>query len=480
MIQGLSHLTLITRDLQRMSTILETVLDGRELYASGDATFSVAREKFYDVGGVWVAIMEGEPLPTRTYNHIAFKIEPAEFDAYRDRIERLGLELREPRPRVEGEGRSLYFYDDDNHLFELHAGTLDERLRRYEEPRARIIPPACGECGPEGRVGVVKPERGRASDGLNGPAITGTHSPGRTTPTPAPPRKGEGIVGSGRSRAEALTLLRRAFAGAGLEEAALEARLLLLGALELDGSALVTRPDEALTAEQAARLEGFARRRLAREPVARILGEREFWSLPFALSPETLVPRPETETVVETVLALRPDRKAPMRLLDLGTGSGCLLVALLHEYGQAFGVGLDRSLGALATARRNAFRNGVGARAAFAQGDWAASLRGSFDVIVSNPPYIRTDVLPTLEPDVRIYDPSLALDGGQDGLDAYRTVLHAAGRLLGSDGILALEIGYDQEAPIRDLAPLAGLDVLRVAPDLGGHPRCVALKRTRS
>jgi catechol 2,3-dioxygenase-like lactoylglutathione lyase family enzyme len=131
MIEGLSHITLITRDLARMGTIIETVLDGREVYASGDATFSVSREKFYLVGPVWIAVMEGEPLPSRTYNHIAFKIDEAALDAYRARIESLGLDLRDSRPRVEGEGRSLYFYDDDNHLFELHTGTLEERLRRY-------------------------------------------------------------------------------------------------------------------------------------------------------------------------------------------------------------------------------------------------------------------------------------------------------------------------------------------------------------
>lgn len=430
MIQGLSHVTLIVRDLKRMSTIVETVLDGRELYASGDATFSLAREKFYDVGGVWVAIMEGEPLPTRTYNHIAFKIDASEIGSYRRRIERLGLDLRESRPRVEGEGHSLYFYDDDNHLFELHTGTLEERLRRY----------------------------------------------GRTS---LPDRRG-GTIGPGVSVSRALASVRRAFTEAGMEEAALDARLLALGALEIDGIDLVTRPDAPLTEGQAARLEDFVRRRLAREPVARILGEREFWGLPFALSPETLVPRPETETVVETVLTLRQDRTAPLRILDLGTGSGCLLVALLHEYGQAFGIGTDRAFGALATARRNAVRNGVGGRAAFARGDWAAALRGPFDVIVSNPPYIRSSVIATLDPDVRTYDPGLALDGGPDGLDAYRVILGEAERLLAADGVLALEIGYDQEAQIRDLAPRAGLDVLRVAPDLMKHPRCVALNRTRS
>jgi catechol 2,3-dioxygenase-like lactoylglutathione lyase family enzyme len=133
MIEGLSHITLITRDLERMSAIVEQVLDGREVYSSGDDTFSLSREKFFVVGSHWIAIMEGESLAERTYNHVAFKIAPKDVDAYRRRIESLGLTFRESRPRVEGEGRSLYFYDDDNHLFELHTGTLEERLERYRK-----------------------------------------------------------------------------------------------------------------------------------------------------------------------------------------------------------------------------------------------------------------------------------------------------------------------------------------------------------
>ncbi len=134
-IEGLSHITLITRDLDRMTTIIEQALGGREIYSSGDDTFSLSREKFFDVGGLWIAVMEGESLPSRTYNHIAFKIPAPAIEDYRRRIETLGLEVRESRPRVEGEGHSLYFYDDDNHLFELHTGTLEERLERYRRGR---------------------------------------------------------------------------------------------------------------------------------------------------------------------------------------------------------------------------------------------------------------------------------------------------------------------------------------------------------
>ena len=134
-IEGLSHITLIARDLDRMSAIVEGALGGREIYSSGNDTFSLSREKFFDVGGLWIAVMEGESLPTRTYNHIAFRIPAAAIGECRARIEALGLEMRESRPRVEGEGHSLYFYDDDNHLFELHSGTLGERLERYRQGR---------------------------------------------------------------------------------------------------------------------------------------------------------------------------------------------------------------------------------------------------------------------------------------------------------------------------------------------------------
>ncbi|MBD2747633.1 FosX/FosE/FosI family fosfomycin resistance thiol transferase [Microvirga sp. BT688] len=136
-VEGLSHITLITRDLARMTAIVEGALGGREIYSSGDDTFSISREKFFDVGGLWIAVMEGESLPSRTYNHIAFKIPASSIGEYRARIEALGLEIRESRPRVEGEGHSLYFYDDDNHLFELHTGTLEERLERYRRGRNR-------------------------------------------------------------------------------------------------------------------------------------------------------------------------------------------------------------------------------------------------------------------------------------------------------------------------------------------------------
>jgi release factor glutamine methyltransferase len=300
-------------------------------------------------------------------------------------------------------------------------------------------------------------------------------SPGQTTPTPAPPRKGEGTTGA--SRAQALNKLRQTLTQFGFETAALDARLLLLTALGISATDLVIHPDAPVSPEQEQILADFTRRRLDHEPVARIVGEREFWGLPFRLSPETLVPRPDTETVLATVLELLPDRQAPLRIVDFGTGSGCILVALLHELPKAIGLGVDLSEGALRTARENAWANGVGERSHFVASRWAETLSGTFDVIVSNPPYIASAVIPALDEEVREHDPLLALDGGQDGLEPYRILLGEAGRLLAPDGLLAVEIGYDQEEALRSLAAEKGLEILQVAHDLSGHPRCVAMKR---
>jgi release factor glutamine methyltransferase len=280
------------------------------------------------------------------------------------------------------------------------------------------------------------------------------------------------------TREQALRDLRRALSEAGFETAALDARLLVLAALAISPTDLIARPDTALTPDETERLAALARRRLAHEPVARIVGEREFWGLPFRLSPETLVPRPDTETVVETALGLIPDRQEALRIVDFGTGSGCILTALLHELPRAQGLGIDRSFGALGTARLNAHMNGVGNRSLFAASDWASAVRGPFDLLVSNPPYIASAAIPGLDAEVREHDPLPALDGGADGLDAYRVLLGEAGRLLRPGGLAVLEIGYDQAAALRQLAQAHGLDVLRVAHDLSGHPRCVALKQT--
>jgi len=283
------------------------------------------------------------------------------------------------------------------------------------------------------------------------------------------------VLGAETTRQGALAALRRALDAAGIDNPALDARVLLTHALQIGAVALAADPHVTLGEDGARRLRGAAERRLAREPVARIVGEREFWGLPFALSPETLVPRPESETVVETALRHRPERTR--RVLDLGTGSGCLLVALLHEIPGATGIGIDRSPAALVTARSNAARNGVADRASFLAGDWGAAVDERFDLIVSNPPYIVSGVIQGLEPEVRAHDPLLALDGGADGLSAYRAILEQAAGLLAPAGVVAVEIGFDQGATVPGLGRGAGLEVLEVARDLGGQPRAVALKR---
>jgi release factor glutamine methyltransferase len=279
---------------------------------------------------------------------------------------------------------------------------------------------------------------------------------------------------------EAVRRARRRFAEAGLPSPDLDARWLLAHALDRDERRMMLEADAPLASEEAALVEAVIARRLAGEPVDRILGEREFWGLPFRLSPETLSPRPDTETLVEAALAALAGRGTAPRILDLGTGSGAILVALLHDCHGAFGIGVDRSEGAARQARANAVTNGVGSRAAVLVGDWDAGLDGRFDLVVSNPPYIATCDLAGLDAEVREHDPRLALDGGADGLDAYRRVVAAAARLLVPGGVAVIELGIGQEEAVAALAGSAGLVVGGPARrDLGGVPRALVLHRAR-
>ncbi|MEA2819417.1 MAG: release factor glutamine methyltransferase [Bradyrhizobium sp.] len=250
------------------------------------------------------------------------------------------------------------------------------------------------------------------------------------------------------------------FKDAGLDSADLDARILVGSVLGLDLTGLIAAAARILTRDEAARLEGFARRRIASEPVARILGLKEFWGLPLRLSPATLVPRPDTETVVEAALEiLRAEARhdATLRIADLGTGSGAILLALLSELPDAFGVGTDISVPALRTARDNARQLGFMARAAFLACDYAAALSGPFGLIVSNPPYIRSAEIASLEAEVRDHDPRRALDGGFDGLDAYRLIASQASRLLAPGGALVMEVGHGQSGDVQGLLTAAGL-----------------------
>jgi len=235
-----------------------------------------------------------------------------------------------------------------------------------------------------------------------------------------------------------------------------EARLLLAHALGLTQSDLIRDSGRPINT---AAYDDLLNRRAGHEPLALIVGRREFWSLSFAVSPATLIPRPDTETLVEAALARFAGRAAPRRILDLGTGTGCLLLALLTEFPSAFGIGLDVAPEAAALARANAARLGLGARAAFAVADWTDSVLGRFDLIVSNPPYIREGDIAGLMPEVAHHEPRRALDGGADGFDAYRAIVPRLAHHLEPDGAAVLELGVGQANYVAGLARNAGLAV---------------------
>jgi release factor glutamine methyltransferase len=275
-------------------------------------------------------------------------------------------------------------------------------------------------------------------------------------------------------------VLARAFREHGIDSPDLDARLLVGHALELDHSSLVAQSRRVLSAAEAAVVSALKARRLGREPVARIIGHKEFWGLRLQINRETLLPRPESETVVEAALAVLASERpgAPALLLaDLGTGSGALLLALLAELPHASGIGTDLDQRALACARDNAVRLGMGARASFLACDYASALGGRFDLIVSNPPYVARGDIAGLPPEVREFDPHRALDGGADGLDGYRVIAGDAKRLLAARGALVLELGQGQLDVVTALFAAAGLAPAG-APfcDLAGTARALVLR----
>ena len=272
--------------------------------------------------------------------------------------------------------------------------------------------------------------------------------------------------------------LAERFRKAGIESAEADARLLIAHALGIDRSELLANGERPLNGREIRAIDAFAARRLKREPVARILGAKEFWSLMLEVTPAVLVPRPDTETVIEAALdfvvrgGLRMER---LRILDIGTGSGALLLALLSELPNALGTGTDISAAALAVARANAERHGLAPRCSFVACNIADGLQGPFDLIVSNPPYVAHGDIATLAPEVRDYDPAAALDGGSDGLDGYRAITADAGRLLAPGGRLIVELGAGQEGAVRALFTKAGLIVGKARADLGGIARALSV-----
>ena len=275
--------------------------------------------------------------------------------------------------------------------------------------------------------------------------------------------------------AQARRALTDVFRQAGLDSPELDARLLVGHALDLDHTGLTIESGRSLGGDAAHTLAALTARRLDREPVARILGVKEFWGLPLRLNDATLVPRPETETVIEAALAAIDSagpRNRAFRIADLGTGSGALLIALLTELPNASGIGTDVSHDALAAARDNAGHLGVAARAEFMFGDFGAPLTGTFDLVVSNPPYIASADIDALSPEVR-HDPRRALDGGVDGLDCYRIIAGQVLRLLKPNGDLVVELGIGQEPAVATLFRAAGLTPSPARADLSGIPRAL-------
>jgi release factor glutamine methyltransferase len=269
---------------------------------------------------------------------------------------------------------------------------------------------------------------------------------------------------SGQNIDAARRALTARFKAANIESAELDARTLIGAALALDLTGLIASAARTISASETTRLDEYARRRLAGAPVARIVGTKEFWGLPLKLSSATLVPRPDTETVVERALEiLRAEGTInhALRIADLGTGSGAILLALLSELPNAQGIGTDISTDALNTAEANAAELGLGARARFIRCDYAMGLAGSFDLIVSNPPYIRSADIAGLAIEVREHDPRLALDGGADGLDAYRALIPQSAAALAAGGALVVEAGQGQNAAIETLMTGSALTVDR-------------------
>lgn len=267
------------------------------------------------------------------------------------------------------------------------------------------------------------------------------------------------------------------FRQAGLETPELDARVLIKHAFDLGDAELITGGNRPVSPERAAIFETLMSRRLAGEPVARLVGHREFWGMRFDLSPETLVPRPDSEILVEAALAAF-GRGKPTSVLDLGTGTGCLLLAILSECPEAQGLGVDLSGEAVATAQANAERLGMAERVSFTVSDWDARVEGVFDLIVSNPPYIPRGDIADLEAEVRFHDPLAALDGGPDGLDAYHALAEVAKRRLAESGVLVVELGIGQEEDVAGIMAGAGLVPERPAwPDLGGISRALIVRR---
>ena len=280
------------------------------------------------------------------------------------------------------------------------------------------------------------------------------------------------MSGGAATRAAALGAATAALRSAGVDGPRRDARLLMQHALGLAPETLLAEDDLPLGKAEAERLAELVRRRAAREPIAYLTGCREFWSLEFAVDRSALVPRPETETVVEAVLARTMQLPPCPRLLDLGTGTGCLLVALLSELPGAVGLGVDINAAAISLARANARRHSLDGRASFVVADWGAPLAARFDIVVSNPPYVATAAFASLAPEIVCHEPQSALVGGADGYACYRRLAPQIARLLAPAGLAAIELGTEMADEIASLFAAMGLAEIDRRRDLAGTDRC--------
>lgn len=283
-----------------------------------------------------------------------------------------------------------------------------------------------------------------------------------------------------KTAGQAIQQISRLFQENGIDNSRLDARLLLGHVLKVGPERIFSHPEIPLSDVHRIALKKLVGRRLGREPIARILGTREFWSLNFKVDDSTLVPRPDSETLVEAVLTRIEDRHSPLSILDLGTGSGCLLLALLSELKSATGLGVDLSQQALGVARENAITHGLQERVQFVHGNWFDELdrksQRPFDLIISNPPYIADAEIETLEPDVAKYDPYAALSGGVDGLQAYRQLLPKVSGFISKTGCVVVEIGQDQAQAVSEIGMAEGLIVEAICQDIARRDRVLVFR----
>ena len=269
---------------------------------------------------------------------------------------------------------------------------------------------------------------------------------------------------------------KKTLSEAGIGTAFLDAELLLAYSLEKNREFIIGHPEYKLSIEEQKSFDDIIGRRIKREPVAKIIGKKEFWGREFVVSQKTLDPRPDSETIIYSVFELYPDRKSNIKIMDLGTGSGCLLLTLLAEYPYASGIGIDISEEALNVAKTNADKLGLAKRGSFVLNNWTEGISGKFDLIISNPPYIKNSDIEHLEPEVSGYDPYLALAGGVDGLDCYKFIAPAVRHFLNENGHIVFEFGMGQENDIRNIIENSGMKFISFKSDMAGLPRCIVAR----